>query len=295
MQGERPDEQARRAYWTEQMDAACEFMNAISDYPVEECGERLVPIRELIQAAEVKVAFSHTKVGNGRDRLFYLREGLIADFIAVARDMNDRGWLLNIQDGYRTRAIQTELAEEKRVFDVILQRVVWELGGELPSTEVMFRRLSALVATRPKVGTHMSGSALDVSVLSLDDGSEIDRGGPYLELSELTPMSSPFISQDAQHNRKAITGLMARHGFVAYPFEFWHYCKGDAYDAYLSRSGKPGRYGAVDMDPDDGRATAIGDPLTSLHTPEAIRREIERALGRLRKRDGSSEQGDSAR
>ncbi|RYF73986.1 MAG: hypothetical protein EOO39_09405, partial [Cytophagaceae bacterium] len=84
------------------------------------------------------------------------------------------------------------------------------------------RKLS-LSATTAKTGTHVSGSAIDISVYSLEDGSEIDRGGPYLEMSELTPMKSPFVLESSLRNRQEITDVMAQHGFVAYPFEFWHY------------------------------------------------------------------------
>ena len=287
MEGERVDESARRAYWAEQMDAAYAFMNVVCDHPVKECGEPLLPLPEAAQAAGVNVVFSTTTVGNGRQRLFYLREGLIGEFVAVAREMNARGWLLKVEDGYRTRAIQTELGNDPKVFDVILRRVIWELGGKRPSAELMYRRLSALIATRPKVGTHTCGSALDISVLRLEDGDETNRGGPYLELSERTPMASPFVSVEAQRHRQEITELMARQGFVAYPYEFWHYSEGDAYHAFLSGSGTPARYGAVDMNPADGRTTPLVHPEEPLHTFDHIQEEIQRALQRSRNEGNS--------
>ena len=48
-----------------------------------------------------------------------------------------------------------------------------------------------LVAQIPKTGTHMSESAIDISVLDRTTGAEVNRGKPYLELSELTPLNSP--------------------------------------------------------------------------------------------------------
>ena len=44
MQSERPDEDARRAYWTEQLEAACGHLAAVSDYPVDECGQAMAPL-----------------------------------------------------------------------------------------------------------------------------------------------------------------------------------------------------------------------------------------------------------
>ena len=281
MQSERPDEDARRAYWAEQMEAACVHMAAVSDYPVDECGQAMAPLPDAADEAGVEVAFSTTKVAKGFDRLFYLREGLIGDFVAIARQMNSRGWILKVEDAYRTCTIQKHLAMKEELFDVILQRLRWELKGRMPSPEEMSRRLSAFVAASPKVGPHTSGSALDISVLNRDDGVEIDRGAPYLESSELMPMDSPFISPQASRNRDEITALMAENGFPPYPYEFWHYSKGDAHAEHLSGTGKPARYGSVDMDPDTGETTPIENPKKPLNSIEEIQSEIQRALARL--------------
>jgi D-alanyl-D-alanine dipeptidase len=262
------------------MEAAYAFMTAIAEYPVEECGEPVAFLPDAAQGASVEVVFSETGVGGQHERLFYLRERLVDDFIAVSRDMNRLGWVLKVEDAYRTRAIQTDLGKDETTFDVLLKRVIWEDGGVTPSPEKMLRRLTAVIATSPKIGTHMSGSALDVSVLRREDGSEVERGAPYIELSELTPMHSPFISAEARANRDAITAVMARHGFTAYPYEFWHYSKGDAYGEYLAGSGNPARYGAVDMEPTDGRTTAISSPNDRLHALVDVQALMREALAR---------------
>ena len=102
-------------------------------------------------------------------------------------------------------------------------------------------------------------------------------------MSELTPMTSPFVSAEAQANRQAITALMAQYGFVTYPWEFWHYNQGDAYDHYLNRTGQPARYGAVNLSLTDGSVEAIADPLTPLNTYEEIEHELNQALERRKK------------
>ncbi len=281
MQSERPDEDARRAYWAEQMEAACVHMATVSDYPVDECGQAMAPLPDAADEAGVEVAFSTTKVAKDFDRLFYLREGLIGDFVTIARQMNSRGWVLKIEDAYRTCAMQKYLAMKEELFDIILQRLRWELKGRMPSPEEMSRRLSAFVAASPKLGSHTSGSALDINVLNRDDGTEIDRGGPYLESSELMPMNSPFISPQARRNRSDITTLMAEHGLQAYPYEFWHYSKGDIHAEYLAGTGKPARYCSVDTDLAGGETTPIENPKEPLNSIEEIRSGIQRALTRL--------------
>jgi len=279
------DEVARRAYWTQQLEAAYAFMfESILPYPVVECGEPFVSLREAAVQADVVVAFSSLKHVNDLDRLFYLREGQISNFLGAAKKMNELGWVLRVEDGYRTREIQKYLGLTPKVFDAVLQRVMWELGGKVPSPEFMFRRCSALVATVPKFATHMSGSAIDISVMSRNDPAlEVDRGGPYIELSELTPMNSPFVSALGLRHRKKITALMRDYGFVEYPWEFWHYSSGDAYDQFLRKTGKPAIYGAVDWDPVRNVVSPMADATTPLNSEEEIRTEIEAALQRLSK------------
>jgi hypothetical protein len=83
-------------------------------------------------------------------------------------------------------------------------------------------------------------------------------------------MGSPFVSAHAAANRESITALMARHGFCTYPFEFWHYNQGDAYDEHLAASGRPARYGPVDLDIATGAVRAIDDASAPLNSEAEI-------------------------
>ena len=279
-----PDTDAtRRAYWTERLEAAYRFMfEAVLPYPVAEKGEPLVPLRQAVEQAEVVVQFSDQPHVRGLPRLYLLRDGQIPGFIAAAAEMNARGWVLRVEDGYRTPEMQKYLGRTPQVFDAILKSVMWELGGRRPTPEFMFRRCSALVASVPKFGTHMSGSAIDISVMHLHEPTrEVDRGAPYLETSEKTPMDSPFVSAEAQRNRREISALMLHHGFVGYPFEFWHYSSGDAYEQVLRNTGQPAIYGAVSWDAQTLQVTPMARPDQPLNSFDEIRAEIDAALARL--------------
>ncbi len=277
------DYEARRTYWVTKMDEAFAFMGQIRQYPVNECGEPVVSLVDAVRSAGVEVVFSDQPHVQGLPRLYLLRAGLIDDFINCARDMNGRGWIMKVEDAFRTLTMQKFLARVPYTFDVVLERLLWECNGENPPVDLVTRRMGALVASAPKVGTHMSGSAIDISVLDRTTGSEIDRGRPYLEMSELTPMDSPFISAQASANRAAITALMGKHGFVTYPWEFWHYNKGDAYDHYLNKTGQPARYGAVNVTLTDGSVQATEEPLTLLNSYAEIESEMQQAMERRKK------------
>lgn len=262
------------------MEEGAAFMDAIRQYPVQECGERFVSLRDVAKDSSLEVEFLEKPHVEGLPRLYYLREKQIAGFISAAREMNSRGWIMRVEDGFRTRRMQKMLTQQPSLFDAVLRTTIWELGGKTPSVELMTRRCGALIAPCPKVGTHMSGSAIDISVLDRSTGEEVNRGKAYLEMSELTPMDSPFVEPEARAMRKEITALMRRHGFVEYPYEFWHFNGGDAYGEYMLKSGKPGRYGAVDWDEKTNRITPIENPLTPLNSDEEIAKLITEALAR---------------
>jgi D-alanyl-D-alanine dipeptidase len=276
------DEAARVAFWKEYMERSYALAEAIIRHPLQESRERFASIPAAAEAAGVQMQFSTTLLAGQFERLFFIRESLIPDLMAIARDMNARGWVLKIEDGYRTRQMQTALGRVPAVFDRIMQSCIRECGGGRPSVELVFRRAMVLVANVPLTGTHMAGAAVDISVLRKEDGSEVWRGKPYLEMSEYTPMDSPFISPAERQNRQEITRQMERHGFLHYPGEFWHYNKGDSLYQIQARSGQPGRYGPVDWDPATNAVTPYGDPRAPLSPLEVLEPLIHQAMERLR-------------
>ncbi len=275
------DEAARRAYWADQMELGYAFVEKLLAYPVQECGEGFASIRDAAAAAGVEMLFSTSKIVNDLDRVFFMREGLVPDVIAIGRDMNERGWVLKIEEGYRSREMQTQLVRKPEVFDAILQKCIWENGGELPPVDLVFRRAIVLVANIPKIGTHMSGSAIDISVFNRVDGSEVWRGDAYIEMSERTPMRSPFIDEADLRNRLEISAMMEAHGFMHFPFEFWHFNKGDGGAHILTETPGPARYGPVHWDPDTNQVTPYDDPMSPLNPLDVIEREVAAALKRV--------------
>lgn len=274
------EETERRAYWTEQMELGYKMVEQLLEHPVEECGETFASISEAAESAGVEIWFSDTKIGGNLDRVYHLRESNVRDIVAIGREMNQRGWILKIEDGFRSLEMQGTLVRKPEVFDAVVERCIWENGGELPPVELVARRAIVMVANIPKIGGHMSGSAIDISVFRRDEGSEISRGGPYLTVDETTPMRSPFLSKQQLENRLEITGIMESHGFVHFPFEFWHYSKGDVADRIMNHDSGPARYGAVNWNAETNEITPVPDPITPLNSLSQIEKEIAAALGR---------------
>jgi zinc D-Ala-D-Ala dipeptidase len=280
-------EAARRKYWASQLDEAYAYMLNAAKLPVADCGQRLVSLADAACEAGVEVAFSERPDVHGQPRVYVLREGQIAGFAEAARRMNQRGWVLRVEDGYRSRSVQKDSGMAPAMFDLILNRVVWELGGQTPSPAFFFKRLLPLVAQLPRTATHIAGAAIDMSVLERGTGKEVIRGAPYLEMSDRTPMDSPFVDSQARRRRQEITAIMRESGFVEYPYEFWHYGSGEVYEESLRRTGRPVRYGPVDYDAATGQVKPIDNPDEPLNTLEDIQAAIDAALARCRERRAS--------
>ena len=184
------DDAARRAYWAQQMEQGFEVVQKVLKLEVRECGEGFASLRDAAETSGIEMQFSTSKIAGELDRVFFMRESLVKDVMAVGRAMNDRGWILKIEDGFRSLEMQGRLVRKPEVFDVILKKCIWENGGQIPPVELVFRRAMVLVANIPKIGTHMSGSAIDVSVFRRDDGTEVWRGNPYLGAKRASLISS---------------------------------------------------------------------------------------------------------
>lgn len=277
----RPDEDARREFWTFHMERSAELLHAMQQQPTQESGEGLASIPAAAAAAGVEMWFSDSKIAGDLDRIFYIRQSLIPDLLAIGRDMNDRGWILKIEDGYRTKEMQTQLGRKPAVFDMIVNSCRWESGGQTPTLDLIQRRSTCLVANYPNHGTHTMGAAVDISVFCREDGTEVSRGKSYLEMSEYTPMDSPFVSEQEQQNRVDITAMMEAHGFLHYPGEFWHYNKGDSLYHLVTRSGQAAPFGPVHWDPATNVVTGYDDVSSPLTPPDQMAKLLEEALSRL--------------
>jgi D-alanyl-D-alanine dipeptidase len=267
-----------RAYWTDRMEAAYAFMQRLLEYPVRECGEPLRCLRR--QAAEVGVdmVFPADRKLGLFDRLFLVRSSLIDGLLAVGEGLLQRGFVLRVEDGYRPPERQARGATSDYALRHVLAKVRWELCGRMPSAELVFRRLSVWTATTPKFANHTAGCAVDVMLLRRGDRTPIDLGAPYPELSHLTPMDSPFVPDPARRHRELLCGVFAEQGFIPYPFEFWHFSRGDADCEMMTGAGAPARFGPVHWSDKSGQVTPVADPTRPFVTIEDIRDRLP-ALG----------------
>ena len=82
----RPDEDARREFWTFHMERSAKLLRSMEDGPTRESGESLASIPEAAAEAAVEMWFSDSKIAGDLDRIFFIRRGLIPDLIAIGRE-----------------------------------------------------------------------------------------------------------------------------------------------------------------------------------------------------------------
>jgi len=110
----------------------------------------------------------------------------VADFAAWARDLNDQ----------RTKAEFYPNVDKSRLF---------ELG---------------YIAER---SGHSRGSTLDLTIIDLATGAEIDMGTPFDLFDTRSWPSDQTVSAAAQANRSALQQMMVAHGFRPLREEWWHF------------------------------------------------------------------------
>ncbi|MDD5704404.1 MAG: M15 family metallopeptidase [Kiritimatiellae bacterium] len=75
-----------------------------------------------------------------------------------------------------------------------------------------------------------------------------------------------------------IDAIIEDGGFLAYPYEFWHYSSGDAYECLLRSLDVTARYGPIDWNPETGDISPMADATEPLIDIENIADAIAAAI-----------------
>ncbi len=70
---------------------------------------------------------------------------------------------------------------------------------------------------------HTRGSTLDLTIVSLDSGMELDMGAPWDFFGEISNHGTKLVNKQQQANRDILLKVMKKFGFRPYQNEWWHY------------------------------------------------------------------------
>ena len=74
-----------------------------------------------------------------------------------------------------------------------------------------------------KQSSHSRGSAVDVTLLDMKTGKELDMGSPFDLFSEVSHPDYRGITQEQFENRMLLQKVMVRSGFQPIDCEWWHF------------------------------------------------------------------------
>ena len=75
--------------------------------------------------------------------------------------------------------------------------------------------------------SHSRGSTIDLTLLDMATGKEVDMGSPFDMFSEISHPDYTGITEEQYANRKRLQKAMVRGGFVPIDNEWWHFTLAD--------------------------------------------------------------------
>ncbi len=74
-----------------------------------------------------------------------------------------------------------------------------------------------------KQSSHSRGSTVDLTLLEMKTGKEVDMGGPFDLFSEVSHPDYKGITETQYENRMILQNVMVRNGFNTLDCEWWHF------------------------------------------------------------------------
>lgn len=141
--------------------------------------------------------FTGKKLYPSDTRLTFLRKLPAEALKAAADEFKTMGYKIKVFDAYRPYSVTEKF---------------WKL--------IKDERYVA----HPRSGSgHNRGLAIDLTLIDIKTGNEIEMGTGYDDFNETAHHGAENISNTAKANREILKNVMLRHGFRLFETEWWHY------------------------------------------------------------------------
>lgn len=141
--------------------------------------------------------FTGKKVYSDAGKRCFVHKDMAEKLDVVQKDLKKHGLGLKIWDGLRTFAAQ---------------RAFWAI---LPDPRY--------VGNPEKGGRHTRGTAVDLTLIRLSDGKELEMPTKFDDFSEKAHHNYRDASPEAIKNKEFLKNIMMKHGFELVNTEWWHY------------------------------------------------------------------------
>ncbi len=133
----------------------------------------------------------------------------------VAYEMRVLGLVLKLFDGYRPQEAVNHFIRWAE--DVKDQKMKDKYYPEVDKKDVF--KLGYIA----KRSGHSRGSTIDLTLVDIVTGEELDMGSSFDFFGEISHHSTDKISEEQFKNREILRAVMEKHGFEPYSEEWWHY------------------------------------------------------------------------
>ena len=134
---------------------------------------------------------------------------------AAAGELNVQGYRLKVFDAYRpVCAVRHFVLWGIEDTDVRMKEYFYP---DLVKQELFSKGYIA------KMSSHSRGSAVDLTLLDMKTGKEVDMGSPFDFFSEVSHPDYRGITDEQYENRMTLQRAMIRAGFVPLDCEWWHF------------------------------------------------------------------------
>ncbi|MBQ6426439.1 MAG: M15 family metallopeptidase [Clostridia bacterium] len=134
---------------------------------------------------------------------------------AVSNEMNVMGYRLKIFDAYRpVRAVKHFVLWGIEDLDLRMKPFFYP---DLDKQELFKRGYIA------SLSSHSRGSTVDLTLLDMRTGKEVDMGSPFDLFSPVSHPDCRDVTEEQYENRMLLQKVMVRNGFRPIDCEWWHF------------------------------------------------------------------------
>ncbi len=163
--------------------------------------KRLVDLKKMIPGLVMDLRYAttnnFTKTVLYHHPVAYLRQAPASALKQVQDDLNKKGLSLKLYDAFRPLSVTCK---------------IWRLVPD--------RRYAA----NPRKGSnHNRGLAVDLTIIDVKTGRELDMGTPFDSFTDTAHHSFTQLPAQVLANRRLLKSVMRKYGFDIVPDEWWHY------------------------------------------------------------------------
>lgn len=140
-------------------------------------------------------------------------------FQNVANDLREQGYGVIVYDGYRPqKAVDHFVRWAQNPSDTLTKQKYYPDVDKADLFDLGY------IAEQ---SSHTRGSTIDLTLTCLETGDEIDMGSGFDFFGPVSHHDTDLITPAQRDNRTVLKETMQRHGFLMYPYEWWHYTLDD--------------------------------------------------------------------